>query len=42
MYFGVRVLRFENKRVFEEPAWVLTSIREAFRRKLEKGEWIDD
>jgi len=42
MYFGVRVLRFENKCVFEDPDWVLSTIRGAFGRKLEKGEWIED
>ena len=42
MYFGVRILRFENKWVFEEPEWVLNSIREAFGKRIERGEWIDD
>ncbi len=41
-YFGVRVLRFENKSVFEAPAWVLDRIREAFGWRLEKGNWIDE
>jgi very-short-patch-repair endonuclease len=41
-YFGVRVLRFENKWVFERPAWMLDRIREAFGWKAEKGDWIDD
>ena len=41
-YFGVRVLRFENKWVFEEPGWVLDRIRGAFARRLEKGDWIDE
>jgi len=42
LYFGVRVLRFENKLVFEEPDWVLSSIRDAFGWRLERGDWIED
>ena len=42
-YFGIRVLRFENKYVFDEPAWVLNRIQEAFGwEKLPKEDWIDD
>ena len=42
-YFGVRVLRFENKYVFQEPEMVLNRSREAFGwEKLPKGEWIDE
>jgi len=41
-YFGVRILRFENKWVFEEPEWVLDRIRGRFGARAEKGEWIDD
>jgi very-short-patch-repair endonuclease len=41
-YFGVRVLRFENKWVFEEPEWLLDRIRNAFGRRLEKGDWVDE
>ncbi len=29
-YFGVRVIRFENKVVFEDPEWLLNRIVEAF------------
>jgi len=42
LYFGVRVLRFENKLVFEEPDWVLSSIRDAFSWRPERGDWIED
>jgi very-short-patch-repair endonuclease len=42
MYFGVRILRFENKWVFDEPDWVLTSIRDSFGWRLERGDWIED
>ena len=42
-YFGISVLRFENKLVFEEPEWVLSRIQESFGwEKLPKGSWIDD
>ena len=41
-YFGIRVLRFENKWVFEEPGWVLDRIRGSFGWRAAKGEWIDD
>ena len=41
-YFGIRVLRFENKWVFEAPEWVLGHIRDCFGWHGEKGEWIDD
>ncbi len=41
-YFGVRILRFENKCVFEEPEWVLDRIRSCFGCRVEKGEWIDE
>ena len=29
-HFGILVLRFENRLVFEEPEWVLASIRDRF------------
>jgi very-short-patch-repair endonuclease len=29
-YFGIKVLRFENKMVFEDPEWVLDRIRFEF------------
>src|SRR5688572_18744858 len=35
-YFAVRVLRFENKSVFENTQWVLSRVREAFGRRIEK------
>ena len=41
-YFGIRVMRFENKSVFEVPGWVLDQIRGAFSWRLKKGDWIDD
>ena len=41
-YFGVRILRFENKWVFEEPIWVLDRIRESFSWRTDRGDWIDD
>ena len=41
-YFGVQVLRFENKSVFENQGWVLQEIRNAFGGRLEKGAWIDE
>ena len=41
-YFGIRVLRFENKWVFEEPAGVLDTIRASFGwERLPKGDWIE-
>ena len=42
MYFGIRVLRFENKWVFEEPEWVISSIRDTFGSNLSRGDWIED
>lgn len=42
MYFGVRVLRFENKVVFEEPDWLLSSIKDSFGWRLSRGNWIED
>ncbi|HEX6124608.1 MAG TPA: endonuclease domain-containing protein [Pyrinomonadaceae bacterium] len=42
-YFGIRILRFENKYVFEESVAVLDRIRESFGwEKLEQGPWIED
>ncbi|HEX6126423.1 MAG TPA: DUF559 domain-containing protein [Pyrinomonadaceae bacterium] len=41
-YFGIRILRFENKWIFEEPQWVLDRIRGAFGWHLVKGAWIDE
>src|SRR5687767_4948622 len=41
-YFGVRVLRFENKSVFENREWVLDQIRSAFGWRLKRGGWIDE
>jgi len=42
MYFGVRVLRFENKWVFEDPDWVISSIRDAFGRRADRCDRIED
>ena len=42
LYFGVRVLRFENKWVFEDPDWVLGSIKTAFGKQIEKGKRIEE
>jgi very-short-patch-repair endonuclease len=41
-YFGIRVLRFENRQVFEFSEWVVETIRGSFRKKEESGPWIDD
>ena len=41
-YFGVRVIRFENKSVFESSGWVLDQIRSAFGWRLERGDWLDE
>ena len=41
-YFGVRILRFENKFVFEEPEWVLGRIRSSFGWRVEREGWIED
>jgi very-short-patch-repair endonuclease len=43
-YFGILVLRFENRLVFEEPEYVLDRIKERFgwNKGLEKEAWIDD
>ena len=42
-YFGIRILRFENKYVFQDPEMVLDRIKESFGwEKLEKGAWIED
>ncbi|MEO8574291.1 MAG: DUF559 domain-containing protein [Pyrinomonadaceae bacterium] len=41
-YFGIRILRFENKLVFDAPGYVIGRIREAFGRKDRAGEWIED
>jgi len=41
-YFGVRVLRFENKTVFESSSWVIDRIRSSFGWKKEREAWIDD
>jgi very-short-patch-repair endonuclease len=42
-YFGIRILRFENKYVFEDPEMVLHRIRDSFGwEKLPKGSWIDE
>ena len=29
-YFGIKVIRFENKMVFEQPAWIVERIRAEF------------
>ena len=41
-YFGIRVLRFENKTVFESSSWVIDRIRSSFGRKDERYSWIED
>jgi very-short-patch-repair endonuclease len=42
-YFGIRVLRFENKDVFESRTWMIDRIKESFGwKKLPKGAWIED
>ena len=40
-YFGINVLRFENRLVFEEPVWVLDRIRHEFGQRLTPGDWIE-
>jgi very-short-patch-repair endonuclease len=44
LYFGIKVIRFENKVVFESPNWLLDRIRQEFgwRRNYEPNKWIDD
>jgi very-short-patch-repair endonuclease len=43
-YFGIKVLRFENKLVFDEPEFVLDRIQSFFgwRKSLVLPEWIDE
>ena len=41
-YFGILVLRFENKLVFESGSWVLDRIRSSFGWRREREAWIDD
>ena len=42
-YFGIRVLRFENRDVFESPAWMIGRIKESFGwERFPKGDWIDE
>ena len=41
-YFGIRVLRFENKTVFESSSWVIDRIRSSFGWKEERHDWIED
>jgi very-short-patch-repair endonuclease len=41
-YFGVRVLRFENRSVFENREWLLREIRSAFGWRMERSGWIDE
>ena len=43
-YFGIKILRFENKYVFDATEWVLDTIRSSFgwRKDGFVGEWIDE
>src|SRR5688500_14104604 len=42
-YFGIRVLRFENRWVFESPDAVLSIIQESFGWEIfERENWIED
>ena len=41
-YFGVLVMRFENKLVFESSAWVLDRIRSSFGWRREREKWIEN
>ena len=43
-YFGVKVLRFENKLVFESSEWMLDMIRASFgwRRREGREKWIPE
>ena len=42
-FFAVKVLRFENKLVFENPEWVLDRIKSNFgwNKGLDKPEWVE-
>jgi len=42
-YFGIKVLRFENKLVFDEPEFVLDRIQNYFgwNKGLPKTEWVE-
>ena len=42
-FFGVKVLRFENKLVFDNPEFVLDRIKSNFgwREGLDEPEWVD-
>ena len=42
-YFGINVIRFENKYVFDEPEWALRKIQSCFgwNKGLPKTEWLD-
>jgi very-short-patch-repair endonuclease len=37
-YFGIKVIRFENKMVFEEPIWVIERVRANFGWKSRPSE----
>ena len=41
-YFGVLVMRFENKLVFESGEWVLDRIRGSFGWCRRREKWIED
>ncbi|MEO6335130.1 MAG: DUF559 domain-containing protein [Pyrinomonadaceae bacterium] len=41
-YFGIRILRFENKLVFDAPGYVIGQIRKSFGGKDRAGVWIED
>jgi len=43
-YFGIKILRFENKYVFDATEWVLDTIRSSFgwRKDGFVGEWLDE
>lgn len=42
-YFGIKILRFENRLVFDAPSFVLDRIQSQFgwSRGLEKAPWIE-
>ncbi|HKP71175.1 MAG TPA: endonuclease domain-containing protein [Pyrinomonadaceae bacterium] len=41
-YFGVLVMRFENKLVFESGEWVLDRIRSSFGWNRRREKWIQE
>ena len=42
-YFGIKILRFENERVFNSQKWLIGQIVQSFgwSKHVEKNEWVD-